>query len=238
MAQKKHTTIEIRDQRQGNWVWVHKVILFDMRVSASDYKVYSGLASYADNTEQNAWPSIPTLADNLNIGRATVIRSLKNLESIGAIDVERREGTSNVYTLLDVSEVNGEVARRKPKGTPPEKPKEIYEATPAEKNRHFFESVEAGDFAAAYQVFKPGSVTYEKVQAITHSEQYRPWFEQQLIRFCNYWREKNKSGTKEKWEQKGAFEVERRLSTWFANHKERFNTAQTQYQKRGKEIIV
>lgn len=36
-------------------------------------------------------------------------------------------------------------------------------------------------------------------------------------KFCAYWTEKNKSGTKERWQLQSTFEVRRRLATWFSN---------------------
>jgi hypothetical protein len=38
----------------------------------------------------------------------------------------------------------------------------------------------------------------------------------ELDKFVNYWTERNKSGTKERWEMEKTFEVKRRLSTWFS----------------------
>ena len=39
----------------------------------------------------------------------------------------------------------------------------------------------------------------------------------EVKKFVNYWTEKNKSGTKQKWELQKTFEVQRRLATWFGN---------------------
>ena len=41
----------------------------------------------------------------------------------------------------------------------------------------------------------------------------------ELDKFVNYWCEKNKTGTKERWEMEKVFEVQRRLGTWFGNMK-------------------
>jgi len=110
------TKIEVRDLRQSDWVWIEKTILFSEYVSAADYKVYSGLASYADNREQNAWPSIPTLCERLHLSRATVLRSLDNLKDLGIISSEKRAGMSNIYCLLKVEELK---PTRKTKATSP-----------------------------------------------------------------------------------------------------------------------
>jgi len=39
----------------------------------------------------------------------------------------------------------------------------------------------------------------------------------QIQKFINYWTEKNKSGTKQKWELEKTFEIKKRLATWLSN---------------------
>lgn len=39
----------------------------------------------------------------------------------------------------------------------------------------------------------------------------------EIAKFCAYWTELNKTGTKQKWEMQETFQVKRRLSTWFQN---------------------
>jgi hypothetical protein len=39
----------------------------------------------------------------------------------------------------------------------------------------------------------------------------------ELVKFKNYWTEKNKSGTKMKWEMQQTFELRRRIATWLSN---------------------
>lgn len=97
--------IEVRDLRQGDWLWTHKKVLFSPHISASDFKVYSGLASHAGNADQRSWPSLQTLATELHLSRSTVIRSMRVLVSCKLVGVERREGMSNVYILLPSKEV-------------------------------------------------------------------------------------------------------------------------------------
>jgi hypothetical protein len=38
----------------------------------------------------------------------------------------------------------------------------------------------------------------------------------EIKKFERYWTEKNKTGTKERWEKQDTFEVDRRLVTWFS----------------------
>lgn len=101
----EQTKIEVRDLRQGDWLWMHKNVLFSQYISASDFKVYSGLASFADNRNQQSFPSIITLATRLNLSRQTVIKALKWLEELQVITVERKDGIVNVYCLLSVVDI-------------------------------------------------------------------------------------------------------------------------------------
>lgn len=56
----------------------------------------------------------------------------------------------------------------------------------------------------------------------------------EIIKFSSYWQEKNKSGTKEKWELERTFEVSRRLGTWFQN----VNKFKGQKQKQSIPVIL
>jgi hypothetical protein len=48
-----------------------------------------------------------------------------------------------------------------------------------------------------------------------------------LQKFCNYWTEKNKSGTKMRWELERVFEINRRLATWSSRDRDIKTTAAT-----------
>lgn len=104
MSNENHK-IEVRDLRHGEWLWTHKAILFSPYIPDSAFKVYCGLASYAGNVDQKSWPSLITLASKLHLSKSTVVRSLKLLELCGAIGVERRDGQSNMYSLLKVDDI-------------------------------------------------------------------------------------------------------------------------------------
>ena len=56
--------------------------------------------------------------------------------------------------------------------------------------------------------------------------------EKEFDNFIGYWTERNKSGTKQRWELEKTFEIKRRLSTWFKNAG-RFNS-----NKKGKTILI
>lgn len=74
--------------------------------------VYAYLAFRADNTTQECWPSIKTMATELGIGESKTVESVKELEAWGIILVESRytpkrgggkQWHSNSYTLLHPS---------------------------------------------------------------------------------------------------------------------------------------
>lgn len=54
----------------------------------------------------------------------------------------------------------------------------------------------------------------------------------EIKKFISYWTELNPSGTKERWQQEKAFEVQRRLTTWFSNFG-KFNKSTKAPQGRG-----
>lgn len=95
-------TIEIRDLRQQDWIWTSKALLFHEQIDGNNFKVYCGLAAYANNNTQEAFPSIITLANRLHMSRNTVINGLKSLEENGFISIEKTRGEHNVYSLLSV----------------------------------------------------------------------------------------------------------------------------------------
>ena len=94
--------LEVRDLRQQDWIWTSKALLFSDEIDGNTFKVYSGLAAYADNRTQESFPSIPTLSVKLHMDRKTVIRCLQRLQDSGFISVERETGKHNVYALLRV----------------------------------------------------------------------------------------------------------------------------------------
>ena len=80
-----------------SWVWKHS------KTKGSERLV---LLALADNANDNGvcWPSIATIARKANLERRYVISILKNLESVGRIQIERRRmgklNKSNLYTVV------------------------------------------------------------------------------------------------------------------------------------------
>lgn len=73
--------------------------------------------------------------------------------------------------------------------------------------------------------------TIETKREETISRLVEQGYEEGLVRaqiklFVEYWTERNKSGTKQKWEMESTFEIPRRLKTWFRNY-DTFNSPKT-----------
>lgn len=74
--------------------------------------------------------------------------------------------------------------------------------TPAQEAREFFADYKKQETVIA-QLVEQGM--HKAVAAV------------ELSKFVSYWTEKNKSGTRQKWELETTFEISRRLATWFRN---------------------
>lgn len=79
----------------------------------------------------------------------------------------------------------------------------LRESTPAEEARDFFNG-------NTEEIFKETQESTKIQESILKEE---------FIKFNLYWTEKNKSGTKQRWEQESTFEVRRRLFTWLSRIK-------------------
>lgn len=91
----------------GRWFWLYHAAFETItakRLGIYALGVYTALAHYA-NACREAFPSLRTLAETLNISRPKLIKALRELESAGLIQVIRQEGEGgekrvNVYRLL------------------------------------------------------------------------------------------------------------------------------------------
>ncbi len=100
--------IEIRDQRDPCWLWMHRRD-YDLATTCLDEKgkrrgvygiaVYTTLCYHA-NIAGQCWPSQTTIAHKVGMGWQEVGYVLRDLERVGLIAIEQRKGTSALYTLL------------------------------------------------------------------------------------------------------------------------------------------
>jgi len=95
--------IDIRDLRDGKFLWIDKAALNLVSGKAGNrgVAVYSWLCYYANAKNQNCYPSLRTLALHCNVSRRTIMRTVKVLEKIQIVTIERKKGKPNVYKLLN-----------------------------------------------------------------------------------------------------------------------------------------
>lgn len=199
--------IEVRDLRHQEWLWTSKNLLFHKSIDEKMYKVYSGLAAYANNQTQKAFPSIGTLMEKLHMGRNTVIRALQKLEQNGFISVVREQGSNNIYSLL---EVEGE------KTLKTKALADIKTDMPSQTAKTFFKGIQD----LSNKVVESSEGQQVKLFLLSLAEKY-PKANKALIwdevkKFERYWTELNATGTKERWQKEPVFQIERRLVTWFS----------------------
>jgi len=96
--------IDIRDLRDGKFLWIDKAALriISDKAGTMGVAVYSWLCYYANFKAQDCFPSVTTLAHHCGVSRRTIMRAVKHLERIKAILIERKKGKANIYKLLNV----------------------------------------------------------------------------------------------------------------------------------------
>lgn len=101
---KHNEHFEIRDLRDGKFLWIAKSALefISEKTGSLGVAVYCWLCYYANGKGQDCFPSTTTLASRCDLSKRTIMRVLKELEIIRAIVIERDTGKSNVYKLLDI----------------------------------------------------------------------------------------------------------------------------------------
>ena len=101
-------TFQIRDKRQKGFFMINNEYLngYAKYLSPVITIVYLTLCRHVDS-EEKCWPSIKLISEKNNISRSSVLRSIKILEKMNMIKVERdfaargNKKQNNIYTLLD-----------------------------------------------------------------------------------------------------------------------------------------
>lgn len=78
-------------------------LITDTKITSNEFRIYTYLLSRYNKEVEGAFPSYETIATKLNIGIATVKRSVKNLVSYGYMVIEKAKsvkGNYNVYKKL------------------------------------------------------------------------------------------------------------------------------------------
>lgn len=102
---------EIRDHRDKEWFWIDREYLngYARLLRPTTTLVYMALCRHANNN-QESWPSIELLCEELRVSNKTIIKGIKELESWNIIKVSRskdeetKRQNPNVYMLLHKKE--------------------------------------------------------------------------------------------------------------------------------------
>lgn len=83
----------------GGFTQVPNCVLNDKILSAGAKLVYAKLLSYAWHNQQ-VYPGQETMADEIGLGKRSIIRFVAELERTGYLEVQRRgQGLTNRYVL-------------------------------------------------------------------------------------------------------------------------------------------
>jgi hypothetical protein len=104
MFMRNEKEIKIRDLRNGDWYWLHKVIyeLYAEKIGAFGLALYNAYAFYANSGK--CFPSQKKIANKLSISERTIQRLNRKLEEQKLILIEsgREKGEANTIYLLKI----------------------------------------------------------------------------------------------------------------------------------------
>lgn len=230
----------------NGWIKLHRKILDNPKFGDKDYfTIWVKLLLYATHKDRKAifgGKEITLVPGQLITGRthlgvnskisdSKVQRILKWLENAQQIE-QQTTNQNRLITILNWSQyqdyeqqaeqqVNNERTTSEQrvntykndkniKNDKNDKKREVASApTPSDKAKDFFSNTQLQEDVVSALIAKgvPDQVARKEVS-----------------KFVSYWTELNKSGTKQRWQMEKAFEVNRRLATWFGKVKE-FNTS-------------
>lgn len=78
-------------------------LITDTNITSNEFRIYTYLLSLYNADKQCSYPSIEVISERLNISISTVKRSIKRLEELEYISIEKRKGLSgnfNIYKKL------------------------------------------------------------------------------------------------------------------------------------------
>jgi hypothetical protein len=106
---KDDKKIEIRDSRETGWFWIDRDFVdnYAKLLSPGAILTYLSICRHAD-AKQTCFQEIRTIANELSLGKSTVMRGIKELEALNIISVTKRRKRngargSNLYILLSKS---------------------------------------------------------------------------------------------------------------------------------------
>ena len=78
-------------------------LITDKNITSNEFRIYTYLLSLYNADKQCSYPSIEIISERLNISISTVKRSIKRLEELEYISIEKRKGLAgnfNIYKKL------------------------------------------------------------------------------------------------------------------------------------------
>jgi hypothetical protein len=100
----------LKDERRRPFYIIDNDLIdkYGPRIGVYGIAVYNLIARYADANGENAFPSLTTITQKLDISRPKATTTLDLLAEVGLIRKERRQNetggnTSNLYTIVDLS---------------------------------------------------------------------------------------------------------------------------------------
>ncbi|MDA3814937.1 MAG: hypothetical protein PF549_01055 [Patescibacteria group bacterium] len=136
----------------------------------------------------------------VTFGKVSLTKDTKDLVSLTDDSVSLTDDT--VVSLTDDHNKNTNNKNIKEEGNPKGLENKI---TPLEESKEFFTSRDKQQ---------------EIIDILTEKGYQDAGME--IMKFISYWTERNKSGTKQRWEMEKTFEVKRRIGTWLSNN-QKFN---------------
>lgn len=94
---------ELQDKRTRGWLWIDNATLKHIGSEVGSYgiAVYAAIAMHTSGNGREAYPKAATIASIAGCSVRKVKGTIQELEGAGVLKVERRSGTSNLYTLVD-----------------------------------------------------------------------------------------------------------------------------------------
>ena len=113
----KEIHYEIRDMRNGEYAYIHKIVLDDYgkQLGATGIAIYTALAYFANYATQGLFPSQKQIAEKARCSRMQVSRIVKEMEELGLVTKEPRVGHSSMYYLTKAKCICGKHPKPNPR---------------------------------------------------------------------------------------------------------------------------
>ena len=114
MVRRPHFNKTIKRKQRKGFLWIDYVVFDDPRLSAFDKIVYTTLARFVNNENQECYPSTKIIKKYAQITDPTLFKSLNRLEDLGYIEIDKKSGKVNYYQLNETSILDLEVKNLNP----------------------------------------------------------------------------------------------------------------------------